>query len=167
MTADIHHHLIAGKPALTTIVQADFDGLRPDELSLPHDEFGTACLIGIKVKRDLPIDHRLLAPADGRHIDADWSGRGTEFGRVLNQMSNSRAPDLVFAGQTGDRRAGTADPPSFDNRNFLTGTSQVPSEQFTALAAAKDQSVEILNIRHGTLRELAAAERFEGDLLLQ
>jgi hypothetical protein len=150
MTADIHHHLIAGKPALTAIVQADFDGLRPDELSLPHDEFGTACLIGIKVKRDLPIDHRLLAPADGRHIDADWSGRGTEFGRVLNQMSNA-----------------CTDPPSFDNRNFLTGTSQVPSEQFTALAAAKDQSVEILNIRHGTLRELAAAERFEGDLLLQ
>ncbi|GAA3070115.1 hypothetical protein GCM10010520_17090 [Rhizobium viscosum] len=166
MAADIHHYLIARKPALAAIIQADFDGLRPDKPSLPHDEFGTARLIGTKVKRNLPIDHRLLAPPNGRHIDTHRSGRSPKFGRVLNQMSDPCTPDLVFARQTGDRRAGAANPSSLDDRDFLAGTSQVPSEQFTALAAAKDQGVEVLNIRHGTLRELAAAGRFECDLLL-
>ena len=58
------------------------------------------------------------------------------------------APDLVLTGQASDIRAGSADPAALDDGHAATGVPEVPGEEFAAGAAAEDDVLVELRLRH-------------------
>jgi hypothetical protein len=97
---------------------------------------------------NLAFDHILLAPANLHHVRLDGASHRAELRGVLGQMRNSRAPELIFAGQTGDRGTRASDPSALYDGNLLPGVSQMPSEQLAPLAASEDHGIEALFFRH-------------------
>src|SRR5271155_6107524 len=72
----------------------------------------------------------------------------TELECVTRQMRDPSAPNLILAGQAGDVGTGAADPPALDDGSPPPRLRQMPSEQFPAKSAAKDQSFNRFRLRH-------------------
>src|SRR5262249_57348115 len=94
-------------------------------------------------------DHVALALNAALHVGGHGPGHHTELRTVTRQMRDLRAPNLVLARQTGDVGAGAADPATLDDGSPPPRLRHVPSQQLAALAAAKDQAVKSLRLRHG------------------
>jgi hypothetical protein len=62
------------------------------------------------VQSNQPLDHLALALAHFRHIHRDGAGHDPELCGMVQKVGDFRAPDFVVTGQTGDVRAGPADP---------------------------------------------------------
>ena len=71
---------------------------------------------------------------------------------VVQQVSDFRAPDFVLAGQTVDVRAGAADPFPFHDGGAPPRPGHVPGQEPAACAAAKDEGLVALWLRHVDLR---------------
>jgi hypothetical protein len=58
----------------------------------------------------------------------------------MDQVSDFRAPDLVFAGEAVDVRTRAADQSSLDDGGAPTGPGQVPRQVHAAVSTAKDEA---------------------------
>jgi hypothetical protein len=98
------------------------------------------------MKRNLAIDHVLLAASDRGHLGMNGTGDRAERSSVLRKIGNPRTPYFVLGGQARDGRAGAAHPSTLYDADFLAGTSKIPGEQFAALTAAKDEDIKTIGI---------------------
>src|SRR6516225_6626774 len=89
---NVNDHLGARQHSGTAIVQLYFDRAGRYKTSATHDQFGAAGLVGIEVEGYLAFDHRLLALAHLRHIDANRSGYRTIFPGLPRSMGDVGTP---------------------------------------------------------------------------
>src|SRR6476619_6148854 len=92
---------------------------------------------------DLAVDHVTLALTHRGHVGLDGTCYCSELTRVVRQMRDFCAPDLILARHAGDVGTGPADPASLDDSRAPPSLSHVPGQQLTPLAAAKNQSVDL------------------------
>jgi hypothetical protein len=152
MRADVDEHLLAREHAFASVVERHLEGLRRNEAARPPDELGAARPVGLEMERRLAFDHVAFAFAHLRHVDRERSRHGAERSRSLGEMRDPRAPDLVLARQACHGRAGAADPLALDDSDAPAFLRQMPGQQLAALAAAKDENVEVFGLGHGILR---------------
>ena len=63
----------------------------------------------VEVHGDQAVDHGALARQHSLHIGGNMTGHYSEPIRVVDQIGDFGAPDLILARQTVGVRAGTAD----------------------------------------------------------
>src|SRR4029077_14345954 len=115
--------------ARAAVIQTHFQDFWRDESPGPHDQLGTAGPILLHVHGDQSFDHVALTLSDASHVGPGRTCRQAELGRVVNQVHDLGAPDLVLAGQAVDIRTGAADPFSlYDGRTPARG-GQVPGKE--------------------------------------
>ena len=76
-----------------------------------HDQFSTARLVVLQVRRNLTLHHLALAPTDRCHIDRDGTRHRAELRSMARQMRDPRAENLILAGHAGDVDTGAPNPP--------------------------------------------------------
>src|SRR5581483_8393316 len=79
MSSDVEENLVGLQFTRAPVVQIHFSTSRPDETSAAHDQLGAARLVDLQVLRNLPFDHRALAPTNRCHIDSDGTGQAAVF----------------------------------------------------------------------------------------
>src|SRR5215831_20017978 len=100
---DVEENLVAGQHACAAVIEAYLERLRRHKAPGPHDQLAAGCLVEMYMQRNLALDHIALALADLRHISRDRTAdHRAELGGVTRQMRDSRAPNLVLAGEAGD-----------------------------------------------------------------
>src|SRR5437899_2084114 len=109
MCPEIESHAIAGQHARTAVVQTHLDGLGRDEPARAHDQLGAAGLVIVEVHGDQAVDHIALARQHLLHVGGGGTRHRSEPIRVVNQIGDLRAPDLVLTGKAVGCRTGTAD----------------------------------------------------------
>jgi len=130
MRPEIESHAIAGQHARTAVVQAHLDGLRRDEPACTHDQLGAAGLVILEVHGNQADDHVALARQNSLHVGGDGTGHHSEPSRVVNQIGDLCAPNLVLAGKTVGVWARAADQFTLDNGGAMPRPGQVPSQEF-------------------------------------
>src|SRR5262249_43138364 len=113
--SDVEKDLIACEDARPTIVEPHLERLRPDETSRTHDQFGAALLIVLEVCGNLSGDHVTLALAYCRHVNLDGARHRAKLRRMVHQMGNPSAPNLVLAGHARDIGTRASYPSALDN----------------------------------------------------
>jgi hypothetical protein len=98
----IEKQLFSGEQPCPAIVQRDLDRPWRDEAGIAHDEFRPCRLIAFEMKRHEALDHGALACHNRLHVDRDGAGRNAILPGTGNGMSDTRAPDLILAGQAVD-----------------------------------------------------------------
>src|SRR5271166_3781997 len=167
MRPEIESHAIAGQHARTAVVQAHLDGLRRDEPACTHDQLGAAGLVILEVHGNQADDHVALARQNSLHVGGDGTGHYSEPSRVVNQIGDLCAPNLVLAGKTVGVWARAADQFTLDNGGAMPRPGQVPSQEFAALAAAEDERFIAFRLghhqflRYGSRRSSAASAQVE------
>ena len=139
MRSEIENRAIAGQHARTAVVQTHLDGLWRNEPTRTHDQLGAACLVSVEVHGDQAIDHVTLARQYPLHVDGDGTRHHSEPICVVNQVGDLCAPNLVLAGKAVGVRAGAADQFALDDGGATPRLGHVPSQQFAACSAAKDE----------------------------
>ena len=148
MRSDIDEHAIAGQHARSAVIEMHLERFRCDKAAASHDQLGAGRLVIMQMRVDLALDHVALALDDRRHIGGDRAGHHAEPGTRARQMRDLGAPNFVLAGQTGDVWTGAADPATLDDGSSPPRLRHMPGQQLAALAAAKDQDVELFRLRH-------------------
>ena len=115
MRAQVQENPLAGKDARAPFVEVHFDGLGRDETSTPHDQFGATRSVVLQMQFDLAVDHVALALTHRGHVGFDGTCYRAELPRVMRQMRNLRAPDLILARHAGNVGTGPADPAALDD----------------------------------------------------
>src|SRR6266508_3914444 len=128
----------------------------------PHDQLGATRLVAVEVHGDQAIDHVALALPHARHIDRGGIRHDPELCRVVYQVGDFRAPDLVLAGEAVDIRAGAADPAAFHHGRPAPGVRHVPGQILAALATAKDEDIKPFRLGHAYL--LVRASELPSDI---
>ena len=72
--SDIKEDFVACQHACPSAVQDDFEGFGRYEAPAAHDQFSTALLVLLQVRRNLTLHHLALAPTNRCHIDGDGPG---------------------------------------------------------------------------------------------
>ena len=147
MRSHVEEHAIAGEHSRPTVVQAHLERLRCHEASRPHDQLGAARLVLLEVHGDEPLDHVALALEYARHVDLDRPRYHPELRRMLHQIDDPGAPDLVLAREAGDVRAGAADPSSFHHDRTVPRFRHVPGHELAADSAAQHENFDFFR-RH-------------------
>ena len=152
MRPDVQHDLIAGEKARTAVVQLDLDRLGRHEMPAPHDQLGTALLVGVEMEGDLAIDHGALALADCRHVRLDRRRslrRTTQHGAPDSRPGRSRFRSC-WAGRP---RSGTSRPPIAVPPRPSAGPScaRCQASVLAALPAAQNDGLESVLLGHGIL----------------
>jgi hypothetical protein len=148
---EIEHHAVAGQQPPAAVVQAHFDGLRPDEPARAHDQFGAARPVTVEMHLDQAVDHLAFVRQHSPHVDGGSARHAPEAIRVVDQVGDLRTPNLVLAGQAVGIRTGTADQLALDDGCAVPRLGHVPSQKFSGLAAAEDEQVIVSGLRHRQL----------------
>src|SRR6516162_8192653 len=78
---------------------------------------------------------------------------------VVNQVGDLCAPNLVLAGKAVGVRAGAADQFALDDGGATPRLGHVPSQQFAACSATKDQHFKTFRLGHLQLLAMALRPR--------
>ena len=148
MCSDIKKHFVACQHPCPSLVQDDLDGFRRYETPASHDQFSATRRILLQVRRNLTLHHLALAPTDRCHIDGDGPGHHSVVGTVTRKMRNFRIRNLILARHASDVGTGATYPASLHDGGPAPGLRQVPSYEFAANSAAKDENFKPLWLRH-------------------
>ncbi len=147
--SEIEKNPVARQRARPAVVQLHFECLRRRKPPASHDQFGAARLVVVQMQRDFLLNHVALALANLCHVGRNGTGdHRAELCRVLRQIRDLGAPNLVLARQAGDIGAGAADPPALDDGSPPPRLRHLPSQQLAAEAAAENQDFEPFRLRH-------------------
>ena len=147
--SEVEENLVARQHARAAVIQVHLERLRRHEAPAPHDQFGAARLVVLQMQGDLALRPcRACAGGPSPCRSSTGPADRAELRRVVRQMRDPRAPDLVLAGQAGDVGAGAADPAALDDGGPPPRPRQMPGQQLAALAAAKDQDFKLFGCRH-------------------
>ena len=148
MCPEIESHAIAGQHARTAVVQTHLDGLGRDEPARAHDQLGAAGLVIVEVHGDQAVDHIALARQHLLHVGGGGTRHHSEPIRVVNQIGDLRAPDLVLTGKAVGVRTGTADQFALYKGGAMPRRGHVPGQKFAAFSAAKDEHFKGFRLGH-------------------
>src|SRR5262249_4623984 len=140
---NIEEYPVGGDNAGSSVVRLHFDRFWRHKPAAAHEQFDAGRFVAVKVKRNLAFNHLAFALPHAPHIGRNRAGHGAEVRGLTYEVSDPRAPDFILAWHAGDVGAGAAHPAALDNDGALPRLPHVPSEQLAALAAAKDQTVDL------------------------
>src|ERR1700761_181477 len=136
---------------------------RPEEASRAEDEFRAALFVIAEIHVIPARHHAAFALANSAHVHSEISVGDAELFASANVPSNLRAVNDVFAGQTGDIRARSANVFALDNRDTLPLPGKRPGSNRRSRAAAKNHQVEFFRL--WVLRRLGALTAIHADFL--
>jgi hypothetical protein len=109
--SEVEEDGVRRKHACASVIQGDLKRFRPRETPGSHDQFRTACLVYLQVRRNLSFNHLPLPLANCTHVNRYRAGRRPELRGVTRQVRNPRARNLILAGHAGDVGTGASNPP--------------------------------------------------------
>src|SRR5262249_44506121 len=105
-------------------------------------------LVLLQVRRNLTLHHLALTPTNRCHIDSDGPGHYSVLSAVTRKMYHFRVRDLILAGHASDVGTGATNPASLHHGGPVPRLCQVPSYEFAANPAAKDNNFKPFWLRH-------------------
>ena len=126
--SDVEKNAVPRQRARPSVAQGDLQRLGRRKTRASHDQFGAARLVGLQVESNLAAHHVALALTNLRHIGGYGAGRRTELRGMPRLMRDSRAPDLILAGQAGDIGTGSPNPPAFHDSRSPPRSRHMPGQ---------------------------------------
>ena len=132
---------LAFKVRLSPLGEVSSIVFRPRKTPEAHEQFSPAVLEFSEMHVHQSLHHLAFAFTHGAHVDPAIVLVDAELRAPEKIRGHLGTVDDIFAGQTGDVGAGTADVLAFDDRRFFTRLGLGPGDEFTAFTTAQHKQI--------------------------